>query len=267
MNQAECLMLLTSIIATPLERAEACARFKELYEADHPETRQGYAGGRARRGAPRTPTFAEVLAQETKLSERAIRRDAQVAATLAPDVRDTLRAAPRAASLHELIALARLDVEGQRAAVERQRGRPGTGLAKAMRATGGAHVEELDFQAHVMLALGARADLRIWRQNVGSIAVRDRSGKIQRSFHAGPPKGASDLTGLVKPHGLRIEIELKADGKEPSEAQRHWRAMIEAFGGLYVVLAYDDALSLEANVDAAVTTVERAIASRRTVAA
>jgi len=37
---------------------------------------------------------------------------------------------------------------------------------------------------HLTLALGQRGDLRIWRQNVGHIPVRDAAGRVTRLFHA-----------------------------------------------------------------------------------
>jgi hypothetical protein len=268
---------------SPLDRAELCAELKDLYVRLHPETRQGAAGGTAKarrrqsdlaQGVVQPPSLAVVgpgsisafsleASKATGLSERSIMRDAQIGAALPPDVRDTLRAAPRPPSQNELLQLVKLPAEEQRKIVAHYRVRSGAGLAKAMRTSGGAHVEELDFQAHVMLALGARPDLRIWRQNVGAILVRDRAGRPVRSFHAGPPKGAADITGVIAPEGWRLELELKADGEKQSEAQRCWHLMVEQHGGIYLVVAYEDARPLKENVANAVGAVDRAIATRR----
>lgn len=225
---------------TPLERAESLARSRENRDV-------------------------ETLVVETGFSERAIRRDLRVVKALAEDVREALRGAARTVTLAELVALAGLDVERQREVVGRWKLRSGGSLVALMRETGGAHVEELDFQSHVMIALGARSDMRIWRQNAGSVLVRDRRGRGTHTFHAGPPKGAADLSGVVGPEGFRLEVELKADGGKLSTEQRAWRAMIERFGGLYVVAGYEDARGLEENVAAAVRAVERAIEVRRGV--
>jgi hypothetical protein len=114
---------------------------------------------------------------------------------------------------------------------------------------------ELPFMRHVLLALGARPELRVWRQNCGQIPVRDRTGKVVRVFYPGPPNGAADLSGIVFDSGKRLEIELKAaDGKRSPEQVR-WAEFIQRAGGVYVLLTYDTSLDLDANVAAAVDAV------------
>jgi hypothetical protein len=126
--------------------------------------------------------------------------------------------------------------------------------------------DELEFQQHLMLKLGATNTLRLWRQNVGSVPIRDRLGKVVRVFHAGPPTGASDLSGIVRPEGWRLEIELKsADGTRSLE-QIRWGDFITASGGVYVLLAYDAGLSLADNVERAASAVLCAIDARRRAA-
>lgn len=123
--------------------------------------------------------------------------------------------------------------------------------------------DELEFQGELMLALGARPDMRVWRQNVGSVPVRNEHGRILRVFHAGPPTGASDISGIVRPEGWRLELEMKSATGERSPAQERWADMIIRGGGVYALLAYDADLSLAENVAAAVVAVEAAIARRR----
>ena len=122
---------------------------------------------------------------------------------------------------------------------------------------------ELEFQGEVLLALGARRDVRLWRQNVGSVPVRNERGVLLRYFHAGPPTGASDLSGIVRPEGWRLELEFKSAEGERSPEQERWAAMVEGGGGVYALLAYDASLSRVDNVAAAVLAVEAAIARRR----
>jgi len=62
-----------------LEESEGFRRYKELYEAAHPETKHGAAGGghgkaavAARAGAPPAPRFTEVAAKATAISERRV---------------------------------------------------------------------------------------------------------------------------------------------------------------------------------------------------
>lgn len=107
--------------------------------------------------------------------------------------------------------------------------------------------DEIPFMRLLMLALGRVRGLRIWRQNVGNIPIRDRTGKVQRIFSAGPPNGAADITGIMA-GGVRLEIEVKAAKGKASPEQQAWRRMIEAHGGVYIVAQYDEATSDDENV-------------------
>lgn len=126
--------------------------------------------------------------------------------------------------------------------------------------------DELEFMDHVKLALGRRNELRLWRQNCGVIPIRNRAGKVERYFHAGPPNGAADLSGIVlapvRTRGLRLEIELKSSTGSRSPAQIRWADFIERAGGVYALIAYNASLSMTANVDLAVATVLAAIERR-----
>ncbi|MCU0691486.1 MAG: hypothetical protein MUF54_08795 [Polyangiaceae bacterium] len=122
---------------------------------------------------------------------------------------------------------------------------------------------EAVFMRQVMLALGRRGGLRLWRQNVATVAVRDDVGRVQRVFKAGPPKGAADLSGIVLPEGWRLEIEVKSAHGKLSEHQLRWGKFIERAGGVYVLLHYDASESMGGNVRAAEQLVEQAITARR----
>jgi hypothetical protein len=122
---------------------------------------------------------------------------------------------------------------------------------------------ELEFMRRLMLALGQHRDVCIWRQNVGKVPVRDHSGKTVRVFDAGPPKGAADLSGFVRPEGWRLEIEVKGARGKRSPAQETFARVIETGGGVYVLADYARDLTLEENVSASVAMLERAIAARR----
>jgi hypothetical protein len=122
---------------------------------------------------------------------------------------------------------------------------------------------EHEFMRRLMLALGRRRDMRVWRQNVGSIAIRDESGRIVRVFHAGPPKGAADLSGYVRPEGWRLEVEIKGPDGEVRPEQEVFARNVIAGGCVYVLVAYDNAESMNANVTAAVQEIEAAIRKRR----
>ena len=123
-------------------------------------------------------------------------------------------------------------------------------------------VIEQDYMKEMMIALGSRPDMRIHRQNTGSVEVI-KKGRHAGVFHAGPPAGAADISGLVSPEGWRIEIETKGEKTETSEAQNAWREMISSFGGIYVRIRYDTGMTMLENVEAGVWAVERAIEERR----
>ncbi len=122
---------------------------------------------------------------------------------------------------------------------------------------------EAEFMRRLMLALGRRPDMRIWRQNVGSVPVRDDRGRIVRVFHAGVPKGAADISGFVRPEGWRLEIEVKGPGGELRPEQETFARLVTAGGCVYALAAYQERLSLAENLAVGVRAVEEAIAKRR----
>lgn len=123
--------------------------------------------------------------------------------------------------------------------------------------------DELDFQARFMLAIGALPVLRIHRQNTGSVPVRNERGVLLRYFHAGPPTGAADLSGIVRPEGWRLEIEMKSATGTRSDEQIIWGDHIVSSGGVYALVAYDPTRSLKENVADGIAVVLAAIDARR----
>ena len=86
---------------------------------------------------------------------------------------------------------------------------------------------EKHIQNEILRAFGTRSDMRLWRANTGAVRIGGR-------FVRFGVKGQADLTGVL-PGGVRLEIEVKSATGRPSEAQRNFRAMIERFGGVYVL--------------------------------
>ena len=125
---------------------------------------------------------------------------------------------------------------------------------------------ESDFQRALLLALSARPDVRLWRQNVGTLPVRDSRGRVVRVFRAGPPKGASDLSGIVRPEGWRIEIEVKGPSGRVTPDQVRWGVFVRGAGGVHLVATYDDRLPLAENVRRAVAALDAALRARRGLA-
>ena len=110
-------------------------------------------------------------------------------------------------------------------------------------------MSETEFLRRLMLALGRRPDLRIWRQNVGSVPVRDADGRIERVFHSGVPKGAADISGYVRPEGWRLEIEVKGPGGVISPEQVTFARLVSAGGCVYALARYDARRSLAENIN------------------
>ena len=125
------------------------------------------------------------------------------------------------------------------------------------------HPNEIEFMKRVMLALGSGQSIRLWRQNVGQVPVRDHSGKVLSIFDAGPPNGAADISGVVIPEGWRLEIEVKAAKGKRSKDQEQWAENVERWGCVYVLVDYDPALDIEANVELAQRKVRHTIEKRR----
>ena len=123
------------------------------------------------------------------------------------------------------------------------------------------HTPEAVFQQHLLFALSQLTSCRCWRQNSGSVLVRDARGKPLRVFRAGPPNGAADISGVVN-DGRRLEVEVKAAGGRRSPAQIAWAAFMQRMQAVYVCVPFDDALALDENVKLAVADVVNAIARR-----
>lgn len=97
---------------------------------------------------------------------------------------------------------------------------------------------EHHLQQAILLALGKRKDLRLWRQNGGVATSEDGS----RWVRFGIP-GCADLSGVLA-DGRRLEIEVKRPGGQLSDQQRAFQAMIERFNGVYIVArSVDEALA------------------------
>ncbi len=123
----------------------------------------------------------------------------------------------------------------------------------------GAPILEHDFKEAMRRALSAPGrSTRVWVQNTGGVVTRDRAGRVTGRFRAGPVTGAADLSGIVRPSGRRLEVEVKVDHKVTPE-QVTFGAFINAFGGVYVVVKYNHAMSLAENVAAGVAQVDAAI--------
>ena len=89
-------------------------------------------------------------------------------------------------------------------------------------------MREADLQAAILHEFGSRPDIRLWRANV--LVARTKDGRVVKAG----VKGQADLSG-IRAGGQRIEIEVKSPSGRQSQEQKRWQAMIEKFGGVYVL--------------------------------
>lgn len=98
-----------------LEEAEHLQRRKEIYEALHPDTRHGVAGGLAggrgrlkqvRGPSTATPSFAHEVGRRLGVSERHVQQSVQIGRIL-PQVRELLRGSSVASNREALLTVAR----------------------------------------------------------------------------------------------------------------------------------------------------------------
>lgn len=98
-----------------------------------------------------------------------------------------------------------------------------------------AWASEDEFMRHLIVALSASGIGRVYRQNAGAIKTTDETtGK--EYFVTLAPAGAADISGILR-GGRRIEVECKKGRTDKQrKAQKEWQAMIESWGGVYVVV-------------------------------
>lgn len=99
---------------TVLDTAVFLAERKRAYEKLHPETKRGVAGASVRWDATDIVSFASATAEKFGISERQVQRIVAAGEALTKDQLRWLRAAPKAASLADLTALAKTGDEGAR---------------------------------------------------------------------------------------------------------------------------------------------------------
>lgn len=91
-------------------------------------------------------------------------------------------------------------------------------------------MNESKLQREIRLALGARDDIVVWRNNVGTL--KDQRGQFVKF---GLCTGSSDLIGIHKPTGRFVAIEIKSANGKRSDYQRLFADLVESCGGLYIL--------------------------------
>jgi hypothetical protein len=92
---------------------------------------------------------------------------------------------------------------------------------------------EKDIQAACIQWLNFIPGVVVWRQNTGvmiSEYTSKRTHQTKKRFTRFGEVGQGDITGMAR--GIRLEAEIKKPGKEPTEDQLQWMAMINAHDGI-----------------------------------
>jgi hypothetical protein len=67
-----------------------------------------------------------------------------------------------------------------------------------------------------------------WRQNTGAVVSEYRGRKRLVRFG---PRGQADITGIAR-GGVRVEVEIKREGKRPTEEQLRRLELLRAYGAI-----------------------------------
>lgn len=100
-------------------------------------------------------------------------------------------------------------------------------------------MSEMKIMREVLLRLGSRPDVRLWRQNVGTGWVPAGNTFRPQAFGV---KGQPDLMGCVRINGVGVwlGVETKSETGKQREAQRDWQTIMESFGGIYILARSPD---------------------------
>jgi len=93
---------------------------------------------------------------------------------------------------------------------------------------------EAGIQKAVLEYLAMRRDVTCWRNNVGAFGGQSRQGK--RWWVRFGRVGQADISGLVRPFGVRLEIEVKAPAGGCTENQMAFGDEIKEYGGIWLVV-------------------------------
>jgi len=95
---------------------------------------------------------------------------------------------------------------------------------------------ETSIQADIRLALGCEPDFTLWRNNTG--VAQHWSERQQRLYRVryGLLRGSADLIGILGPAGLFCALEVKRQGKQPTEEQRMFLDLVRGRGGAACVV-------------------------------
>lgn len=94
---------------------------------------------------------------------------------------------------------------------------------------------EAQIQREILLHVGSRPDVRLWRANAGRALVPTQEGGL-RPIQVNLP-GCPDLIGWVTLAGRAVflGVEVKSSTGRLRPAQEAFRAILTRMGGIYIV--------------------------------
>lgn len=90
-------------------------------------------------------------------------------------------------------------------------------------------MNEHELQQRILLVLGNKPGLRVWRNNSGAL-IDKRNHLVKFGL-----QGSADILGIQAPTGRFLAIEVKATNGKQTEQQQRFQRMIEAHGGIYIL--------------------------------
>lgn len=93
---------------------------------------------------------------------------------------------------------------------------------------------EKDIQRAILDYLEHHPSVLVWRMNTGAMERTNAAGR-KRFVRFGRP-GQADITGILRPWGIRLEIEVKRPGGEPTRDQIEFCDAVQSAGGVYFVV-------------------------------
>lgn len=82
----------------------------------------------------------------------------------------------------------------------------------------------------ILIKIGGMPEIRIWKNATGVARAFDNPDRV---ISFGLP-GSPDIIGIMK-GGRWLGIEVKTSNAKQSKEQKKFQAMIEKFGGLYIL--------------------------------
>ena len=127
-------------------------------------------------------------------------------------------------------------------------GAPGIGVYNASMAK---NRETTYTQNPAMLAVGARPDVLVWRQQSMMVRAMDNPERLIRVGLPGMADAGLIVAVEITPEmvgrtvGVAVQAEFKTPTGKQADAQRNWQRAVEARGGIYqLVRSADDMTAL-----------------------